>query len=387
MRAALTVAAKDLRQRLRDRSALVIAFVAPLVLSFIIGGALGQAQGNFQTTIAVADADGGPLARTFITDVLGSEQLRRAVTTKPVRDAAEARSVTDDGSARAAFVFPPGYSADVLAGRRTRLQVLTRSDDSISAAVAHGIADDFAARVNAVALAVATAGALGRPPPNIAALARTDLPASVTMTSATSGDPNPASYFAPAMAMFFLFFTVGLGARSLFAERRNATLSRLLAAPIPARTILVGKALAALVLGLASMLVVLGASAALLGAGWGDPVAVVALVVSIVLFATAVTWLLASLAKTEEQANAYASVVAMVLSLLGGNFFPIDQAPAGFRQVALLTPNGQALRAFADLDSLGGGLSTALPHVWVILAVTAVIGAAAFARSSRLVAA
>ena len=41
MRVALLVAAKDLRQRLRDRSALLVAVVAPLGLAVIFSQLLG----------------------------------------------------------------------------------------------------------------------------------------------------------------------------------------------------------------------------------------------------------------------------------------------------------------------------------------------------------
>ena len=61
LRTALLVAGKDLRQRLRDRSALVIAFVAPFVLASIIGLAFGGDYA-FKATYAVADADKGPVA-------------------------------------------------------------------------------------------------------------------------------------------------------------------------------------------------------------------------------------------------------------------------------------------------------------------------------------
>ena len=57
LRTALLVAGKDLRQRLRDRSALVIAFVAPFVLATIIGLAFGG-DSAFRATYAVADAEG-----------------------------------------------------------------------------------------------------------------------------------------------------------------------------------------------------------------------------------------------------------------------------------------------------------------------------------------
>ena len=42
MRAALLILAKDLRQRLRDRSALLVAIVVPLVLASIFGLDLPQ---------------------------------------------------------------------------------------------------------------------------------------------------------------------------------------------------------------------------------------------------------------------------------------------------------------------------------------------------------
>ena len=385
MRAVLTIAGKDLRQRLRDRSAIVLAFVAPLVLAVIIGGALGSSTIDFHATVAVADEDGGPVATAFVRDVLGSPQLREVVTTVPARDAAQARAMVDDEEVGAAFVIPPAYSSDVLSGRRAALGVVTRSTDVVAQTMVRGIADQFTGRLNGVALAVNTAAALGQPAPDVSSVARQPPPIQAVTTSASRGDPSPAAYFGPAMAMFFLFFTVGMAARSLFAERANATLGRLLAAPIPARAVLLGKVVASLVIGFASMIVVVGVTGALLGANWGDPVAVLVLIVAVVLFATSVTWLLATFAKTEEQAMAAASVVAMVLSLLGGSFFPIDQAPQAFRQVALLTPNGRALRGFADLDALGGGLSTVMPHVVVIFAVTAVVVVLAAARSRRLV--
>jgi hypothetical protein len=41
MRHALLVCVKDLRQRLRDRTAIVIAIGAPLALTLLLGSALG----------------------------------------------------------------------------------------------------------------------------------------------------------------------------------------------------------------------------------------------------------------------------------------------------------------------------------------------------------
>jgi len=72
MRTALLIAAKDLRQRMRDRSALLVAFVLPLALASIFGLILHDV-GSGRTTFhyALVDLDRGAAAQTFTGHVLG----------------------------------------------------------------------------------------------------------------------------------------------------------------------------------------------------------------------------------------------------------------------------------------------------------------------------
>ena len=93
------------------------------------------------------------------------------------------------------------------------------------------------------------------------------------------------------MAIFFLFFTVSFGARSILAERRQGTLRRLLATAAPPGGVLAGKALAAFTLGTASVLVM---------------------------------WL--------------ATTLVFTLALLGGNFVYLAQLPELLQRLALLPP-------------------------------------------------
>jgi ABC-2 type transport system permease protein len=50
------------------------------------------------------------------------------------------------------------------------------------------------------------------------------------------------------------------------------------------------------------------------------------LVISGVLAATGITSVVASLARTAEQAGSWQAVVAVSLGLLGGSFFPVQQS-------------------------------------------------------------
>jgi ABC-2 type transport system permease protein len=392
LRTTLLVAAKDLRQRLRDRSALVIAFVAPFVLAAIIGLAFGG-DSAFRATYAVADADRGPVAAGFTDGVLASPGLRDLLTVRKV-DPGEARSLVDRGEVDAAFLLPAGLSAAVQQGRPATVTVVESGDNPIAGQVARSLAEGYVAELSATRLAVATAlEAAGRAPTAAEArrlgerAAAGRLPVQLVEGQVGGRTIEAANYFGPSMAIFFLFFTVSFGARSILAERRQGTMRRLLATGAPPGGVLAGKGLAAFLLGTASVLVMWLATTLVFGADWGDPVAVVALTVSSVLSAIGITALVVTLAKTDEQADGYSSLVVFTLALLGGNFVYLAQLPEALQRASLLTPNGWALRGFVDLVADGGGLATVAAPVAVTLAVGLGTGALALYRARRMVAA
>jgi ABC-2 type transport system permease protein len=392
LRTALLVAGKDLRERLRDRSALVIAFVAPFALAAIIGLAFGG-DSAFRASYAVADADRGPVAAGFRDGVLAGPALRDLVAVRRV-EPGEARALVERGDVDAAFLLPAGLSASVQQGRPATITVLESGENPIAGQVAQALAEGYAAELAATRLAVATAlDTSGQPATEAEArrlgerAAAGRAPVQLVQGQVGGRAVEAANYFGPSMAIFFLFFTVSFGARSVLAERRQGTLRRLLATAAPPGGVLAGKALAAFALGTASVLVMWLATTLVFGADWGDPLAVVALIVSSVLSAIGITALVVTLARTDEQAEGYSSLVVFTLALLGGNFVYLAQLPEVLQRAALLTPNGWALRGFVDLVADGGGLATVAAPVAVTLGVGLATGALALYRARRMVAA
>jgi len=348
VRVALVVAGKELRQRLRDRTALLIAFVFPSVIAAIITGAFGSGFGpgtaSFHVDVAVADLDHSQLSRAFVTQVLGSPQLRRQFTPHAAGSEAQARRLVNGNGADAGFVIPHGFEAAVTNGGKAQLTVIRRSANPIVGDIAQAIATAFTGQVNASRVAVFTALRSGAPVGDVGGLARAAgaerMPVQLVDGSVATRNVSGANYFGPGMTMFFLLFIVGTGARSLFAEREQGTLPRILAAPGRQSSILLGKGLAILALGLASMTTMYLVMGVFFGVHWGDPLAIAALTVLIVLALMAITTLVQTLAKTEMQAASYGSIVGMMLGLLGGNFFPLFQMGSFIQKVSALTPNG-----------------------------------------------
>jgi ABC-2 type transport system permease protein len=390
MRPALLIAAKDLRQRLRDASAIVMALVLPLGLAVILSLILGDVTGQSMSfRYALIDNDRGAVAQSFRRDVLAAVERKGLVqvTTAPSEPAA--RQLIDRGKVAAAMVVPAGFSAAVQRGGTPDLRVIGDVDQQLATELARSLADGFAQLLNGTRLAVATVqhtSGVELDPAAVNALvertARMASPVSLQDVSASSRQLDTSTYFAAGMAVFFVFFTVQFGVSSLLEERKDGTLARLLVAPVHRGAILAGKLLGAFVLGVLSMTVLILTTGLLLGAHWGNPIGVGLLVVSGVLSALAIMALVATIARTSEQAGNWQAVIALLLGMFGGSFFSLSQAGGVFAKVSLLTPHAWFLRGLGELAG-GAGPAAVLPSVLAMLAFTVVTGSLALVRLGR----
>ena len=203
--------------------------------------------------------------------------------------------------------------------------------------------------------------------------------------STASRQLDIGTFYAAGMAVFFLFFTVQFGVSSILDERREGTLARMLAAPIRRGSVLVGKLLTSVVLGVVSMSVLALATHFLLDAQWGDPLGVLLLIVAGVIAATSVMALIATYARTADQAQSWQTMAALVLGMLGGTFFPVAQAGGVIASVSLATPQAWFLRGVQDLGG-GQGAGAVAGPVLAMLAFAAVMTLLALPRVGRLTA-
>ncbi len=139
MRVALLIAAKDLRQRFRDRSALIFAIAAPLGLALIFSRLIGPSAG-FHATWVVVDLDGGSLATVLRDDVIGGVAKAGIADVTDLPTEAAARTAVEDGTADAAFVIPQGFTMAIQSGRPTTVEVVGSRTSGLSTDIAHAVA-------------------------------------------------------------------------------------------------------------------------------------------------------------------------------------------------------------------------------------------------------
>jgi linearmycin/streptolysin S transport system permease protein len=383
MRAALVILGKDLRQRLRDRSALLVAVVVPLVLALIFGLIFHNAVGGRVTfKLGLLDRDHGPAAQAFVSSALAPLERDRLIVVRREATLAAGRSDTDAGKVSATFVMPPGFSNAIGHGAPVRLRVIGNVESSIGTQVAQSIAQSFADATDTGRVVAGATGAASLSPQLVASLPP---PIAIADVSTRNRQLDAGTFYAAGMAVFFLFFTVQFGISSILEERRDGTLARMLVAPIRPRAVLVGKLLTSLVLGFLSMAVLALATHFLISAHWGNVLGVVILIATGVLAATCVMTLVATLAKTPDQAQSWQAMVALVLGMLGGAFFPVAQAGGLLATLSLLAPQAWFIRGVENMSG-GAGAGAVVGPAAAMLLFAAVTGGLALTRAHRLVA-
>ncbi|HRW07843.1 MAG TPA: ABC transporter permease [Caldilineaceae bacterium] len=190
-----------------------------------------------------------------------------------------------------------------------------------------------------------------------------------------------------AQAVFFALFTGVFGILSIYEERKQWTLQRMLVSPTNGDTILLGKLLGNLVVVIAQLLVLMAAltivASIVLGEPtmiWGNQIGLLLLVVVILSLAVSgVGVLIVGVARTPEQVQIVGPIINMMLGVLGGAFgFPL---PDPLPRLSLIT------WATAAFEKLAGGQSTIGINLLVLAAqgvLFFLIGAWFFRRRMRM---
>ncbi len=398
--AAVTIALKDLRQRIRDHSAFLWGIVAPFGLALVFSLILGNVAdpSSFDVSYAVVDLDGGEMGRVFVDEILmpiskagplGEEGFFDLVV---VTSEAAAETMAENGDVDAAIIVPSGFTDAVNSGAPSAVTVVGNVNSPTLAEVARSIASGYADEVNTVRTSVFSLVVLQGEMPDeaemsvLAAAARAEpAPLVVGDDPAASKILSAQTFYAAGMAIMFLFLAVQFGVLGLLEEKQNGTMARLLAAPISRTSIVAGKALTSFVIGISSMAVLVVGTTFLLNASWGNSVGVAILVLAGVLSAMGIMFFVAAFAKTPEQAGNLQAIIAFLLAMLGGTFFPVYQAGGLLGKLSLLTPHAWFLRGLGDLTG-EGTIGAVFPAALYVVAFGVVTGLLAQFRLGKAVA-
>lgn len=379
----LQVARKDLLRWLRDRKALVISLVLPLVITFIMGLSFGGGVFGKQGISAIEVVGVGEDLPAMLRDRITEGLEESGFFSVTWADSAGADRMVRSGEAAAAVVLP-----DDLLRRFLRYEAITigvwkdpasqlkagiveqvierglrqvqageavytglwpadmedRRDDGWSETLEDYFEGDFQSvwkrwrsagqdpfwdvfrdRMTTVmdrqvAMSDALAG------PGIELQVEDKAPVS---RESEPEDVNLFNYFLPTFSVFFLMFGIAAATRDFHREREMGTLQRQSLSPLRASDFVLGKWLSATLQGCFQLLALYLAGAILFQVNLGPDPWSLALVVLLTCTAASGFFLLLTLVcRTEKIADNLTTIVVLSAAMVGGNMVPIDSLPA-----------------------------------------------------------
>ncbi len=373
----LLVALHEVRIYLRDKGDLAFSLLLPVITFALMYGAFGG-QDTFHGTAHMVNEDKGGVYSDLLVERLDALDILD-VTLHSSKDA-DAR--LDRADLLLVFYIPYGFSDELSEGDQAELLVKQRGnggdEGQIVASIVRSVVDDLAQEFHVRAQVSEAVEGEGISDEQVAATVdyfiaqQREDPTAHVREEALGGSSDPVETFLPSILTMYVLFAVTLTARAIVEERRKGTLERLMTTRLEVTQLFTGKFLAFCARGLVQTLILMLLAYAVFQ--MFTPASFFQSVAIVVVFLAAVSGLgliIASVARTEDQAVWIAVVFTMVMVILGGTFFELPESGvlATLSNVSVNTYVNEALRAVINegrsLADVGAQLA--------VLAVVAVV--------------
>ena len=185
-------------------------------------------------------------------------------------------------------------------------------------------------------------------------------------------------------AMQFLLFAVTASATALFREKEHGIFQRVLSAPVTRDDILWSKFLYGICLGLLQLMTLFLAGHLLYGIEIGGHLGL--LVVVCVFAAAACTsfgMLIAAISPTQESARGLSTFVILLMSAIGGAWFPVSLMPEVIQRFSKLTLVYWSMEGFSQVLWSHDTLVELLPTLGYLSLITAIVMGVSVWRFNR----
>lgn len=348
----------DTRRLFKDKQIYFWMIAFPMLFVFLFGSIV-KFRSNEKTWVPVIDLDKHELATLFI-DRLKDEQFNIDI-----------RQPSDEHNLQywsRAIIIPATFSSDILAGNRaditfTKGQGNTDHTLLVQSRVVRTIAEFTGA--------IASVDIIGKPWSETLKqqlIGELDQPKRVLIEkhehSALRPPPAGFSFTLPSyLVMFVLMNSIMMGGITLATERALHQYTRLAVAPLSPLQIILGKIVGRFYFPLIQSVLMLGFGYFLFGVPMGDhPWVLIPVVFCLSFCCGSIGLLFGALCKTEQQVNSFGMLAAMLLSALGGCWWPMEVNPDFVKTIAMITPAFWGLQGLHDVMSFGKSLPAVLPE-------------------------
>ena len=362
---AWNITAKDLLLLSRDKRALVLLLVLPLMFISIVGMSTGQLltrdDNSEQFRIVAVDQSNTETSRDLLADL--SKKPEVAIKTVATQDAAreilrngDASLILEIGSEfetrvddmRVSDLFNPSDESPTSGLAALDLSVETKANSAgvgrLLEAVVRSQVIGFIAPIAAKKNPVTRAWVRAREPDEESAAT----PVIEVARKPQESEQNAVYlWVVPGFTVMFAFFVISIMARSFIIERDQGTLRRLMMAPVGTVSVLLGKTIPFYLTSVLQCSLLFLCGRLMFGMPWGSqPAYLIPVILCTSAAATSLGLLLSTLVHTDQQVSSYGTTLILMFSSISGCFFPREFFPKMMRNISLFTPHAWSLKAF-----------------------------------------
>ncbi len=320
----LTTARKELLHIIRDKRTLAVMFFLPVMQLFLMGYAATTDIEHLST--AVLDSDRTFQSRDIIEAYRASNYFDIVAY---VDDEESLAQLVDRGVVRAGLIIPPGYGADIVAGRKADVAfIIDGSDPTVANTVF--AASQQVGQAHGMQLIERRLG-----------IEADNLP-SVEVHPRVWYNPEMKSvnFMIPGLIAMVLFtLTIMLTSLAIVREREQGTIEQLMVTPIRPIELIVGKIIPYVLVAFFDVLEVLA-----LGVFWfrvpihGSLSLLLGLAAVFLLSSLGVGIFVSTVANTQQEAMLVVWLMLLPSIFLAGFFFPIEAMPNWLQAISYLVP-------------------------------------------------
>ncbi|MCY8203599.1 MULTISPECIES: ABC transporter permease [unclassified Bacillus (in: firmicutes)] len=374
MKKSIWIAWKDVKIRIKDRKGFMMLILMPLILTCILGAALGSVvDGGSQIDdikVGYVQADQSEAANMFKTDVL---KKIKSIKVTQAGSEDEMKKQLDEKKIDVGIVIPSQWEAG-----KTSAFVYADPDQTLKSAIIKTAAGSFIEQYRAVKEAASAsmdylskteAVKQGKLDPShfaeklVKTLEKeTGNKPTVTEKSVGSKAVTSFQYYSAAMLCMFMLFHMTVGAKSFLQEKDTETLARMLLTPAQKYAILFGKWLGTYLFAILQFFIFVIVTTYVFSVDWGGNLLLVSVLgLSYAAAVSGISMLLASCISDMKSADAIGGFGIQLLAVLGGSMLPLYQFPDVLQSVSKAVPNRWALDGFLSLMEGGGWADLQMP--------------------------
>jgi ABC-2 type transport system permease protein len=318
----LAVARREILQLRRDRRSLALAFLLPLLLLVLFGYAISWDVEDVR--LAVWDGDRSAASRRLVDAFVASGTFELVAR---VEGSAAVREELDRSRADLVLVIPPGFAADLGAGRTAVVQAVVDGSDANTATIVLAYARAVVQRADARAR---LGGADAAPPPLVA---RSRVWYNEELSSRNMIVPG-------LVAVIMMIIAAMLTSLTIAREWERGTMEQLAATPVKRSELVLGKLLPYVAIGLVDVAAISLLGVVLFDVPFRGSAALLAVLALFFLLGSAGLGMFISAAARSQLLATQVAMVATFLPafLLSGFMFSIAVMPAPLRAVTYLVP-------------------------------------------------